>query len=203
MQNLTQRVIDSLNNLPGFPPKPTTDPPQVGQFILGDYLFEIHIRPESADFASLPATGNALGDIRASLADQAWYIWDGAAWQPMAGGGGGGNTAVDVSGYVAQEPLLAGDLVRFVNDAGTPKVQKADATNVDARLNPTGFVLAPAAAGAAVTVRAAGVASVPAGRFDVAPAVGDVGKRVFVSTTAGRVTLTAPTTSGLLVRAFS
>lgn len=248
MQNLTQRVIDALNNLPGFPPKPTTNPPQDGQFILGDYLYEIHVRPEVANFAALPLVGNALGDIRASLADQLWYIWDGAAWQPMGGGGGGavnsvtasaplsssggvnpdisfptwpanaagaltndgagnltwvapssGASTVDVPA-TAQEALNAGDLVRFTNDAGTPRAQKADATNTDARLNPVGFAVAAAGIGAAVTVRVAGVADVPAARFDVAPGAADVGKRVFVSTTSGQISLTAPSASGDIVQ---
>jgi hypothetical protein len=261
MQNLTQRVIDALNNLPGFPPKPTTNPPQDGQFILGDYLYEIHVRPEVANFAAMPLVGNALGDIRASLADQAWYIWDGAVWQPMGGGGGGvasvsgaapisstgganptisldnsgvvaatygdatnvAQIAVDAKGRItsasnvpiafpsptpstvdvpatAQENLLAGDLVRFVNDVGTPKAQKADATNADVRLNPVGFAVAAALAGAAVTVRVAGVADVPAALFDAAPVAADVGKRVFVSTTSGQITLTAPSASGDIVQ---
>jgi hypothetical protein len=246
MQNLTQRVIDALNNLPGFPPKPTANPPQAGQFILGDYLDEIAVRPEVANFASLPLVGNSLGDIRASLADQAWYIWDGAAWQPMAGGGGAVNSVtasaplsssgganpdisfptwpanaagvltnngagalswsaastpatVDVPA-TAQEILVAGDLVRFVNAAGSPRVQKADATNTDARLNPIGFAVAGAAAGAAVTVRIAGVADVPAALFDAAPVLANVGQRVWVSTTAGRVTLTAPSAAGDVVQ---
>lgn len=245
MQNLTQRVIDALNNLPGFPPKPTANPPQAGQFILGDYLDEIAVRPEVANFAALPLVGNSLGDVRASLADQAWYIWDGAVWQPMAGGGGAVNsvtasaplsssgganpdisfpswpanaagvltndgagalswsaaatTTIDVPA-TAQEILVAGDLVRFVNAAGSPRVQKADATNADARLNPIGFAVAGAAAGAAVTVRIAGVADVPVALFDAAPAPANVGARVWVSTTAGKVTLAAPSSPGDIVQ---
>jgi hypothetical protein len=117
-------------------------------------------------------------------------------WQTPSAAAGN----VDISS-TAQEALLAGDLVRFVNDAGTPKVQKADATNSDARLNPVGFVVAAQPViGGAVTVRVAGVVDVPAARFDSAPAVGDVGKRVFVSTTSGQVTLTAPVASGDVVQ---
>jgi hypothetical protein len=116
----------------------------------------------------------------------------------IAATGAAGN--VDISS-TAQEPLLAGDLVRFVNAGGTPRVQKAGATNSDARLNPVGFVVAAQPViGGAVTVRVAGVADVPAALFDAAPAVGDVGKRVFVSTTSGQVTLTAPVASGDVVQ---
>ena len=123
-------------------------------------------------------------------------VTNGAGSITIAATGTTASAFVDVPGYVAQQALNAGDLVRFVDDAGTPKVQKADATNTDARLNPVGFAVAAASAGAAVTVRVAGVADVPAARFDVAPAAADVGKRVFVSTTSGQITLTAPSASG-------
>ncbi|NBT35348.1 MAG: hypothetical protein EBT03_07390, partial [Betaproteobacteria bacterium] len=243
MQRLTQRVIDALNNLPGFPPKPTTNPPQDGQFILGDYLYEIHVRPEVANFAAMPLVGNALGDIRASLADQAWYIWDGAAWQPMGGGGGGavnsvtasaplsssgganpnisfsswpanasgaltndgaGNlswTAPSAPGAVdlvstATVALAAGEIVRFTSGG----VEKADATDAANQLEPIGFATAAAGIGAPVSVRVAGLVDVPAALFDVAPIAANVGERVWLSTTAGQITLTAPSVSGDVVQ---
>ena len=123
-------------------------------------------------------------------------VTNGAGSITIAATGTTASAFVDVPGYVAQQALNAGDLVRFVDDAGTPKVQKADATNTDVRLNPVGFAVAAALVGGAVTVRVAGVADVPAARFDVAPAAADVGKRVFVSTTSGQITLTAPSASG-------
>lgn len=349
-QKLTDEVVVQLNDLPGFPARPNTTPPAPDRWILGDWLVECHVNPEAPDFASLPLTDNRVGDVRVSLADQAWFIWDGAVWQPMAGGGGGvasvGATlplvssggvnpvisittagaaagdvltyngaawaaaaapvtpaagglgdvqlndgangftastdlsfnalvltvtnrvdvtdganiltltkdavttdaatltvgsptaAVNISGAftlpttdgssgdvlttdgagtvswaapssgagtvdiptTAQEALNAGDLVRFTNDAGTPRVQKADATNADARLNPIGFAVAAAGIGAAVTVRIAGVADVPAARFDAAPGVANVGQRVWCSTTSGQITLTAPSASGDIVQ---
>jgi len=238
MQNWNDLIRTQLNNLASFPAKQT--------WKLGEWIFECHVRPEGVNFAALPLVDNELGDVRVSLADQAWYIWDGAVWQPMAGGGGavnsvtasaplassgganpdvsfptwpanavgaltnngagvlswvpaGSGTVVDVPS-TAQEALLAGDLVRFVNAAGTPRVQKADATNTDARLNGVGFAVAAAGVGAAVTVRITGVADVPAALFDAAPAPANVGQRVFVSTTAGRVTLTAPAALGDVVQ---
>jgi hypothetical protein len=123
-------------------------------------------------------------------------VTNGAGSITIAATGAAASTSTDVTGYVAQQALNAGDLVRFVDDAGTPKVQKADATNTDVRLNPVGFAVAAALAGAAVTVRVAGVADVPAARFDAAPGVANVGQRVFVSTTSGQITLTAPSASG-------
>lgn len=123
-------------------------------------------------------------------------VTNGAGSITIAATGAAASSSTDITGYVAQEALNAGDLVRFVDDAGTPKVQKADATNTDARLNPVGFAVAAASAGAAVTVRVAGVADVPAARFDAAPGVANVGQRVFVSTTSGQITITAPSASG-------
>lgn len=122
-------------------------------------------------------------------------ITSGVSTVTIAATGAAASTTVDIP-TTAQEALNAGDLVCFVNDAGTPRVRKADATNTDARLNPVGFAVAAAALGAAVTVRVAGVADVPAARFDVAPGVANVGQRVFVSTTSGQITLTAPSASG-------
>jgi hypothetical protein len=123
-------------------------------------------------------------------------VTNGAGSVTIAATGTTASAFVDIPGYVAQQALNAGDLVRFVDDAGTPKVQKADATDTDVRLNPVGFAVAAALVGGAVTVRVAGVADVPAARFDVAPGVANVGQRVFVSTTAGQITLTAPSASG-------
>lgn len=88
MQKLTPDVVTQLNNLPGFPAIPNTTPPTSERWILGDWLVECHVNPEVANAAALPLVDNRVGDVRASLADQLWYIWDGAAWQSMAGGGG-------------------------------------------------------------------------------------------------------------------
>jgi hypothetical protein len=126
-------------------------------------------------------------------------ITNGAGSVTIAATGAAASTSIDIPA-TAQEALNAGDLVRFVNDAGTPKVQKADATNTDARLNPVGFAVAAAASGAAVTVRVSGVADVPASQFDSAPAAANVGSRVFVSTTSGKITLTAPSATGDLLQ---
>jgi hypothetical protein len=202
------------------------------------------VRPAAATFASLPVTGNLAGDIRASIADQAWYMWDGAAWQPMGGGGGGGVSSVgalaplsstggatpvisfpswpanavgaltnngagtlswapaapagvvDVSS-TALEAIVAGDLVRYANGG----VQKADATTASALLEPVGFATAAQPLiGGAVTIRVAGLADVPAALFDVAPIASNVGKRVWLSTTAGKITVTASVTPGDVVQ---
>jgi hypothetical protein len=246
MQKLTPEVVKQLNNLGGgFPPAPTgpnNEPQNDEQWILGDWLEEIRVRPGVDALVDLPVTDNEAGDVRFVIALGAWYWWDGAAWLPVAGGGGGvatvtasaplsssgganpnisfsswpanapgaltndgagtlswapvgSGTSVDVPS-VATEVLLAGEAVRFVSGGA----QKADATNADARLQPVGFAVAGAGIGAPVDVRVAGLATVPAALFDVAPIGSDVGKRVWLSTTAGRVTLTAPSAVGDVVQ---
>jgi hypothetical protein len=87
-QKLTDQVVTQLNDLPGFPARPNTVPPAPDRWVLGEWLVECHVNPEVANAAALPLTDNRVGDVRASLADQLWFIWDGAAWQSMAGGGG-------------------------------------------------------------------------------------------------------------------
>ena len=100
-QKLTPEVVVQLNDLPGFPARPNTTPPAPDRWVLGDWLVECHVHPEAANFASLPLVGNLVGDVRVSLADQAWYIWDGAAWQSMGGGGGGAVNSVTASAPIA------------------------------------------------------------------------------------------------------
>lgn len=101
---------------------------------------------------------------------------------------------------VASESLVAGDVVVYVNASGTTKVAKADATLLDAKLNPVGIAVSAASADGSLTVRVHGVASVPAGNFDTAPSPSDVGKRVYLSTTPGKVTITSPQEEGDIVQ---
>lgn len=101
MQKLTSDVVTQLNNLPGFPAIPNTAPPTSERWILGDWLVECRVNPEVPNAAALPLTDNRIGDVRVSLADQLWFIWDGAAWQSMAGGGGA------VAAVTASAPLAS------------------------------------------------------------------------------------------------
>jgi hypothetical protein len=89
VQKWNDSIREQLNNLPGFPAAPTQTPPAPGEWILGDWIDECHVRPEVADVASLPLTDNQLGDVRACLADTSWYCWNGLAWVPMGTGGAG------------------------------------------------------------------------------------------------------------------
>ena len=90
---------------------------------------------------------------------------------------------------IASENLTAGDFVNVWNDAGAFKVRKADATTYGKQA--MGFVAASALAGVAAKVTFEGtnssVAGVTAGN-------------VFLSTTAGGFTATAPTATGNVVQ---
>lgn len=89
----------------------------------------------------------------------------------------------------ASEALSAGDLVNIWNDGGTPKVRKADATS--AGKEAMGFVLAAVTSGNDATVYFEGnneqVSGLTAGRL-------------YLATTAGAVTNTAPSGTGNVVQ---
>jgi len=89
VQKWDDSIREQLNNLPGFPAAPTQTPPAAGEWVLGDWTEECHVRPEVADVASLPATDNETGDVRVCASDQSWYFWTGVAWVPMGSGGAG------------------------------------------------------------------------------------------------------------------
>lgn len=92
----------------------------------------------------------------------------------------------DTSSIEASENLNAGDLVNVFNDASTPKVRKADATIVGKEAD--GFVLSAVTSGANALVYFEGVNTALSGLVP--------GAKLFLDTTAGGVTDTAPSTGG-------
>ncbi|ASD50470.1 hypothetical protein FDI24_gp188 [Acidovorax phage ACP17] len=99
----------------------------------------------------------------------------------------GADTAV----IVASEALAAGDWVNVWNDTGTAKVRKADATT--AGKEAWGFVLAAVANSANATVYFEGTNT---------QVTGQTPGKVFLATTAGQGTGTAPSASGNIVQAI-
>ncbi len=89
MQKWTPSIQGQLNDLPGFPARPNTNPPADDRWELGEWIDETRVRPAVADVPSLPPTGNELGDVRVVDFDQSWYYWNGIAWVPMGSGGAG------------------------------------------------------------------------------------------------------------------
>lgn len=108
----------------------------------------------------------------------------------------GASTLVSVAG-TSGAAIDAGEIVVFDDAAGVPRVFRADAdggTELQDAVGISGSTVA--GAGSAVTIYVAGERSVPDAQWDSVPAVGDVGKRVYLSATAGNLTLTAPSAAG-------
>lgn len=101
------------------------------------------------------------------------------ALQELGAGGGGGSPSESI---VASEALAAGNIVNVWNDAGTPKVRKADATAVGKEAQ--GFVLSAVASGATAAVYFSGKNTAVTG---LSP-----GATLYLGTTPGAVTATAP-----------
>ena len=99
---------------------------------------------------------------------------------------GFGDDAVIV---VTSEALAAGDVVNIWNDSGTPKARKADATTAGKEAH--GFVLASVGSGGNATVYFEGQNTSVTG-LTAGP--------LFLATTAGGVTSTAPSASGNVVQ---
>lgn len=95
----------------------------------------------------------------------------------------------DTASIVSSESLAAGDLVNVWDDAGTPKVRKADATTSGKHAH--GFVLA------VVTAPASAVVYFEGSNTGV---TGLTGGDIFLSTTAGIGTSTAPSGTGNVVQ---
>lgn len=91
--------------------------------------------------------------------------------------------------YTASENLSAGNLVNIWDDAGTFKVRKADATVEGKKCN--GFVKESVTAGAQVKVFFDG---------SISGLTGVTAGDLFLGTTAGGFTATAPSTTGNIVQ---
>ncbi len=95
----------------------------------------------------------------------------------------------DTASIVTSENLAAGDFVNIYDNAGTPTARKADATTAGKEAH--GFVLAGTVSPAAATVYFEGTNT---------QVTGVTAGNVFLSTTAGGFTSTAPSASGNVVQ---
>jgi len=95
----------------------------------------------------------------------------------------------DTAAIVASEALAAGDVVNVWNNAGTPKVRKADATTFGKEAH--GFVLSAVSNGATATVYFEGSNTQRSG-LTAGPQ--------YLQTTAGSVGSTPPSGSGNVVQ---
>lgn len=107
-----------------------------------------------------------------------------------------GTASIVVFVSTSGEALDAGEVVVIDNAAGTPKIFKADANGAGELVNAIGIVTTTAgAADLPVNVQLIGEVAVPDAQLDAVPATTDVGKAIFMSATAGNLTLTAPSTA--------
>lgn len=97
----------------------------------------------------------------------------------------------DTKAIATSESLAAGDFVNIWNDAGTPKVRKADATTAGKEAQ--GFVIAAFTHPTEATVYFEGTNTA---------ITGATAGTVFLSTTAGGFTSTAPSTTGNVVQSI-
>jgi hypothetical protein len=98
------------------------------------------------------------------------------------------------SSFVADETVAEGEIVRLVtsSDSGTVgRVVKASASSY-ANAETLGIIRVGGSQGDSVTVVTSGITGI---KFGSAPAASSKGKKVFLSTTSGQATLTAPTGS--------
>lgn len=97
----------------------------------------------------------------------------------------------DAKTIVASEAIAASDLINVWDDAGTPKVRKADASSYSKRA--MGYALDSIALAASGRVRLDGLVTGLAGLT--------IGAKYFLSgSTPGATTITAPTTTGYIVQ---
>ena len=95
----------------------------------------------------------------------------------------------DTSSIIASEALSAGNFVNIYNNAGIANARKADATTSGKEVH--GFVLAAVASGASATVYFNGTNTAVTGATP---------GNVFLATTAGSFTSTAPSGAGNVVQ---
>jgi hypothetical protein len=94
------------------------------------------------------------------------------------------------------EAIDAGELVAWDDAAGSPRIFKADSNGAGELVNVVGVAATTVGSAASLSVYVAGERPIPDAQWDAFPVVADVGKRAYLSTTAGNWTLTAPSTSG-------
>lgn len=115
---------------------------------------------------------------------------DGTVFQITPPASGGAATSIE-NAYTAGEDIAAGAPVIIVNDTGSPVLEEGDA-NVAARQRVFGVATAAILDLASGDITTFGPVPVPDAVWDVLPAVGDVGSPVYLSTTVGQLTITAP-----------
>lgn len=90
------------------------------------------------------------------------------------------------------EAVDVGELVAVINSAGSTRLVKADANGGTTRETAAGFCTVGAALGGTANITNFGQVVIPDAEWDIVPTITEIGDPVFMSTTPGNVTLTAP-----------
>jgi hypothetical protein len=159
---------------------------------------QVYIATSHTSTLNLPDANDSVSTVIGGIAQGATYTGenlkklhdnsDATGLHYHSSGGGGSYTDVDAT---AKEVLVVGQPVLFYNDAGTAKVRLSDA-NASGRQDCVGLVsLAASGDGQPTKIRVAGEAQTTIGAgtyWDTDPAAGDVGKKVYISLTQGKLT---------------
>jgi len=95
----------------------------------------------------------------------------------------------------ADVALTAGEVIAFSNGTNGPVV-KAEADGAGTLVNAYGYCVTGAAQGAPAKVANNGKVTVADALWEAKPVAADIGKRVYMSETAGKSSLTPPATTG-------
>lgn len=145
------------------------------------------ILKKSSVAAKVPLTTDlAYGELALNYEDGKLYYKTAANAIASFNAGSG---SVPSATIVAGEALTAGNLVNIYSDAGTFKVRQADADIAGEEAH--GYVTSSVSSGANATVYFSGIIT---GLSGLSPGI------VYLSSTAGGVTNTAPSTSGKTVQ---
>lgn len=185
----------------------TTDDPTYSFRGLGEFQVEgaivsqgttaatgFHRFSESADPATVADTGAVY--VKDDAGDTEFFYIDDSGNVVQITKDGQVNAQFSYAA-TADEALNLADLVAHDDSNANGNTQKADASSgAGVNVNAAGFATAAAAAAGSVQVQNAGEITVPDSQWDgTVPTATDIGSEVFMATTAGQVTLTAP--SGL------
>lgn len=178
-----------------------TDNPETAFRGTGDVTFTPPVKLEEQ--AADPSTAAAEGALYTKEDSGATHLFfrsesDGTVYQltPI-----GGSTATQITiPATASENIAAGAPVNFHDSAGNARIQESDANGTGTRPNCVGLASAAISTGVTGDVVQSGEADVPDAQWDSVPGTADVGEPVYVSSTIGNLTLTAPGGGATVVR---
>ena len=170
---------------------------------IGDIYGDGFIRlAESADPTNVADKGFFYAKDVATITEAFYMDSAGNAVQLTSGGSiaaGASGDATYLTGD-ADEAINAFALCTTAVTGANGEIVNCDHSTESNDADAMGFAIAAASAGASVSLQMDGEVTVPDSQWDVAPGASDGGKPVYASTTAGKISLTAPTGDGQVVQ---